>query len=58
MNYLVNIEKFPKYQYMIGCRIAFSDISSIAFFYLQDQITTDGPSQLVVTGQIVYHMIS
>ena len=27
-------KKFPKYQYIIGCRIIFSDFSGIAFSYL------------------------
>ena len=33
MDRLVNIEQFPKYQYIIGWRIAFSDISGIALSY-------------------------
>ena len=34
MDWLVNIEWLPKYQYMIGCRIAISDISGVAFSYV------------------------
>ena len=40
MDYLINIEQFPKYQYIIACIIAIYDIAGITFSYFQHQITT------------------
>ena len=47
-----------KYQFIIGCRIAFSGISGIMSSYFQDQITAHRLSQLVVTSRMVSHMMS
>ena len=44
--------------YIIGCRIAFYDISGIAFSCYKDQITTQSLSQLVEASQMVCHMMS
>ena len=47
----------PNYRCIIGCRIAFSDISGIAFSCFQYLITTDRLFQLVAASQIVCYMI-
>ena len=36
-----------QHQCITGCRIAFSEISAIAFSYFEDQITAHSLSQLV-----------
>ena len=42
----------------MGCRIAFSDITGVAFSYFQDQLTTYRLSELFSTSQMVCHIMS